>query len=89
MEYRSAISAAAFGLLALLAAVPESAWAAIPPVCLFRGMFGIECLGCGMTRALSAALHGHFIEAFAWNAGVVAAAPALIGAALLGLWRRP
>ncbi|WP_308813202.1 DUF2752 domain-containing protein [Aestuariibaculum sp. M13] len=32
--------------------------------CLNKELFGIECMGCGMQRALSLLLHGEFIAAF-------------------------
>lgn len=32
--------------------------------CLFKQFFGIECFGCGMTRAVISALKLNFIEAF-------------------------
>ena len=47
----------------------------------------VECFGCGMTRALSAALHGHFEAALDLNRGVVLAGPALIAGAMQALWR--
>lgn len=37
------------------------------PGCLFREWTGIECPGCGMTRATKATLHGRIGEAFAYN----------------------
>ena len=32
--------------------------------CLNKKMFGIDCLGCGMQRALMLLLKGEFVEAF-------------------------
>lgn len=37
------------------------------PLCLFKLMTGYPCAGCGMTRAVVAAAHGHFLEAFKWH----------------------
>ena len=85
MEYRSRISIAALVSIVLLVFVPEQAWASMPSVCLFRNLFHVECLGCGMTRALAAAAHGNFSVAIAFNAGVVVTAPALLFAAVQGL----
>lgn len=42
-----------FGLFLL----PESTFAEAPNLCLHRKIFGFPCPGCGMTRALHAALH--------------------------------
>lgn len=51
------------------------------PGCLFHRLTGLECPGCGMTRATHAALHGRIGEAFRFNpVGMV-----LFPAALLGL----
>jgi hypothetical protein len=86
-EFRFAISASAALVLIVFAAVPQSAWASIPAVCLFRNAAGVECLGCGMTRALSHAMHGDLHAALASNAGIAAVLPALIAAVVLGLRR--
>ena len=86
-EFRFAISAAAALVLIVFAAVPQSAWASMPAVCVFRNTVGVECLGCGMTRALSHAMHGDVQAALAANAGIAALLPALIGAVVLGLRR--
>ena len=32
--------------------------------CLNKKLFGIDCLGCGIQRALSLLIHGEFIAAF-------------------------
>jgi Protein of unknown function (DUF2752) len=32
--------------------------------CLFKTLFGIECLGCGLQRAIALMLKGDFIKAF-------------------------
>jgi len=37
------------------------------PPCLFYKTTGLHCVGCGMTRATHAALHGRFVEAFLHN----------------------
>ena len=86
-EYRFAISAVALLVLVVFAAVPLSAWTAAPPVCLFRRTLGVQCLGCGMTRALSHAMHGDVQQALALNAGVAVVVPALLIALLSGLRR--
>ena len=37
------------------------------PGCLFHKFTGLDCPGCGMTRAAHATLHGRFGEAFRFN----------------------
>ncbi len=37
------------------------------PRCLFHSVTGLDCPGCGGTRALHQLLHGHVAEAFALN----------------------
>lgn len=83
--YRYGISAACGGAVLLLVIVPESAWSSLPVLCVFRNVLGVECLGCGMTRALSAALHGHATRALELNAGVVLAGPALLAGVVQAL----
>jgi len=38
------------------------------PGCSFYQLTGLYCPGCGMTRAMHHALHGHFAMAFSYNA---------------------
>src|SRR5258706_14460426 len=42
------------------------------PVCLFHELTGLNCPGCGMTRALYALLHGNLMVALKDNALFVA-----------------
>lgn len=48
------------------------------PVCLFRNLFGTECPGCGMTRALFSLLHFDFGAAWGYNRMVFVVAPLLL-----------
>jgi Protein of unknown function (DUF2752) len=47
------------------------------PVCAFHALTGLNCPGCGMTRALYALLHGNFPVALKDNALLVLALLAL------------
>lgn len=50
------------------------------PGCLFRRLTGLDCPGCGMTRAAAASLNGRWVEAFALNPlGMVLLPLAMIG----------
>lgn len=48
-----------------------------PVLCLFRIVAGIECWGCGMTRAISAVFHGELKQALAFNWRVAIVFPIL------------
>ncbi len=47
----------------------ENGPAGVPwlPGCVFHRLTGLNCPGCGMTRAAHATLHGRFAEAFRFN----------------------
>lgn len=64
--------------LSALCLVPAERLAGGPVLCLFKRLFGIECLGCGMTRAISAALHLEFGRAMDANSLVAVVLPALL-----------
>jgi hypothetical protein len=53
------------------------------PVCQFHRITGLNCPGCGMTRALYALLHGNFSTALRDNALFLLV---LAAAAARGLW---
>ena len=46
-------------------------------ICLFRNLFGSQCYGCGMTRAIFSLLHADFQAAWEYNRLVVIVAPLL------------
>jgi hypothetical protein len=48
-----------------------------PPLCFSRILFGLECMGCGTSRAMMRILHGRFVEAWAFNPLGFAALPLL------------
>lgn len=56
--------------------------AACPP-CPLHALTGLNCPGCGATRAGHELLHGHFLAAVHLNAPLVLALPILLA---VGLW---
>ena len=61
--------------------------------CVFDYLFGIPCPGCGMTRALNAAFHLEFAQAFQnhamfWSIPLIAYVLLVPGKALHTLWGR-
>lgn len=61
-----------------------------PSLCLFRNLFGIECLTCGVTRGVSSFFHGAFRDAWDYNPltyAVLALYFLLIVSDLLLLWK--
>ena len=59
----------------LLAVIPTRVVAGLPVVCPYRNLFGVRCLGCGITRALSLLLHFHAGDALAMNPLVTLVCP--------------
>ena len=82
---------AAFVVVFFLWTIPPATLEHWPSICLVRYIFGIDCPGCGMTRALSLALHGDFSGAAENNSMIVAVAPLLFFIFIRGLaaWSRP
>jgi hypothetical protein len=62
--------------LLLLSVLPTEFLNIVPSICLFKNLFGIECFGCGMTRAISSMLHLNFSEAISYNRLVIIVLPA-------------
>ena len=56
------------------------------PKCMSYQFAGIHCPGCGMTRAVHAALNGRFLEALSQNALVFVVVPYLLVMLLRSLW---
>ena len=52
-------------------------------ICIFTNLFGVECWGCGITRAIFSALHFRFHDALEYNRLFVVVLPLL-----LFLWLR-
>ena len=47
-------------------------------ICLFKNIFGINCLGCGMTRAIFLVFEGNIITACQLNLRVLVVFPILV-----------
>lgn len=47
-------------------------------ICLFKNVFGVECWGCGITRAIFSALYLRFADAWEYNHLVVIVLPILV-----------
>ena len=82
------VAFAALGLVAglvVLGVVPPTAntWY---PKCASYTLAGVHCPGCGLTRAVHAALNGRFGEALSQNVLVFVAVPYLLFGFLSGLW---
>ncbi len=71
----------------LLAVIPPEVLAHFPSICVFKNLFGFECAGCGMTRAVSSVLHLDLTSAMVHNQLVVVVVPLLLGVFLVDLLR--
>ena len=58
------------------------------PVCQFHRLTGLNCPGCGMTRAVHALLHGNFMAALHANALMLFALAMLLARAGWFWWNR-
>jgi hypothetical protein len=56
------------------------------PVCPFHELLGLQCPGCGATRALASLLHGHLAEAMHFNALTTLLAPLALVYGVLCYW---
>jgi hypothetical protein len=75
-------------VLAGLAAVFVPHWLLeVSPPCLFTALLGVECWGCGLTRATVAALHGQLALAWSLNPRIVVVLP-LLGMLFVQFTRR-
>lgn len=81
MRRASLISWGRIGLLLLLPlallAIPTAWLERSPSVCVIRRVTGRPCPGCGMTRAVSSVMHGHFRQGYRYNKRVVIVLPLL------------
>lgn len=46
-------------------------------ICLFKNIFGVDCYGCGITRAVLSGIHFNFRTAFEYNKMVIIVLPLL------------
>lgn len=58
---------------------PQGAW--WMPKCVFHSLTGLQCPGCGFTRALHALLHGHPLQALRYNYFFIISLPLLAAVA--------
>ena len=58
-----------------------------PPICPFKAMTGLDCPGCGGTRAAHQLLNGHLMAALDLNVLAVLVLPLLAWTAFVGLTR--
>lgn len=72
----AAALAAAVGVWLLLNFDPNAADSPFPG-CMFRALTGYFCIGCGLTRALHALVHGDILRAFAMNPLAILMLPAI------------
>lgn len=49
-----------------------------PTICLVKNIFGINCFGCGITRAVISGVQLNFTKAFEYNKMVIIVLPILI-----------
>ena len=68
-------------LCAVLFAYPPTL-TSLYPDCPIRQFLGVDCPGCGATRALAALLHGHLTEALSLNALFVLLLPITLAGAI-------
>ncbi|MDD2320045.1 MAG: DUF2752 domain-containing protein [Geobacteraceae bacterium] len=64
-------------LPAFFIAMPTAVIESGPSLCLIKNLFGIECPGCGLTRAFSALAHGDILAAMQFNSSIIVTGPLL------------
>lgn len=61
----------------LLFLIPPQSLDSGSSICLIKNVFGRECPGCGLTRAVSSVLHLRLKDAFAYNPRILVVFPLL------------
>ena len=69
------------------ATVLPSGWESPVPLCLFKALTGLDCPGCGMTRAFVFIGHGRFADAVAMHPASIPAYLIVAGLAVTGIVR--
>ena len=62
-------------------------WESPVPLCLVKALTGLDCPGCGMTRAFLFISHGHFADAMAMHPASIPAYATVAGLAVAGIVR--
>ncbi len=62
----------------VLYTIPEESIYNGKSICIFTNIFGVECWGCGITRAIFSALYFRFAEAWEYNRLVAIVFPLLV-----------
>jgi len=71
-----------FSLGLLFFLIPKSFLGDTYPICLFRNIFNINCIGCGTTRAVWSVLHLKFADAFEYNKLIIVTFPLIVGCSI-------
>jgi hypothetical protein len=64
-------------IICILVLAPTSFFESGHSLCVIKYIFGIECPGCGMSRAISCIFHGNFHGALQYNKLIVLVFPLL------------
>jgi hypothetical protein len=62
-------------------------WESPVPLCIVKGLTGLDCPGCGMTRAFLFIGHGRFADATAMHPASIPASLIVAGMAVTGIVR--
>lgn len=83
------VALAAIGGVGLLWVFDPNAPGSFFPKCQFKAITGLDCIGCGATRALHALVHGDVLRAMDMNPLFVLSLPLLALLALDAIGRLP